>query len=69
MTPRSRGTEAYFELAGEFLARNGIESPRSSERIAAAAGQVNALKVRFWLPEPVFLTERPALSQPRQEVQ
>ena len=25
---RSRGTEAYFELAGEFLARNQIESPR-----------------------------------------
>jgi chromosome partitioning protein len=25
---RSRGTEAYFELAGEFLARNGIETPR-----------------------------------------
>lgn len=26
--PRSRGTEAYFELASEFLARNHIESPR-----------------------------------------
>ncbi len=25
--PRSRGTEAYFELAGEFMARNGIEIP------------------------------------------
>jgi chromosome partitioning protein len=25
--PRSRGTEAYFEMAGEFLARNGIEIP------------------------------------------
>ena len=24
---RSRGTEAYFELAGEFMARNGIEIP------------------------------------------
>ena len=33
--PRSRGTEAYFELAGEFLARNQMESPRSSERKAA----------------------------------
>jgi chromosome partitioning protein len=32
--PRSRGTEAYFELAGEYLARNGIESPRSLERKA-----------------------------------
>jgi chromosome partitioning protein len=29
---RSRGTEAYFELAGEFLARNNIESPRAAER-------------------------------------
>src|SRR6202020_2317439 len=26
--PRSRGTEAYFELAAEYLTRNGIESPR-----------------------------------------
>ena len=34
--PRSRGTEAYFELAGEYLARNRIESPRSLERKAAA---------------------------------
>lgn len=29
--PRSRGTEAYFELAGEFMARNGIEIPPSAE--------------------------------------
>jgi chromosome partitioning protein len=44
---RSRGTEAYFELTGEFLARNNIESPRSLERKAAA---INAPKVevRFW---------------------
>jgi chromosome partitioning protein len=44
---RSKGTEAYFELTGEFLARNNIESPRSLERKAAAA---NAPKVavRFW---------------------
>ena len=34
---RSRGTEAYFELAGEFLARNQMESPRSAERKAVAA--------------------------------
>jgi chromosome partitioning protein len=33
--PRSRGTEAYFEMAGEFLARNGIETPPRKERIAA----------------------------------
>jgi chromosome partitioning protein len=35
--PRSRGTEAYFELTGEFLARNQIESPRSAALKAAAA--------------------------------
>jgi len=34
--PRSRGTEAYFEMAGEFLARNGIETPRAKERKSAA---------------------------------
>lgn len=33
---RSRGTEAYFELAGEFLARNRIEIPRTEDRTAAA---------------------------------
>ena len=32
--PRSRGTQAYFELAGEFTARNGIEIPRKSEQEA-----------------------------------
>jgi len=35
--PRSKGTESYFELAGEFLARNGIESPRSLARKAGTA--------------------------------
>ncbi len=44
---RSRGTEAYFELAGEFLARNRIESPRSVARKAAAAARPKA-EVRFW---------------------
>jgi len=34
---RSRGTEAYFELAGEYMARNHIESPRSAERKAPGA--------------------------------
>jgi len=33
---RSRGTEAYFELAGEFLARNGIETSRKKGPVAAA---------------------------------
>jgi chromosome partitioning protein len=53
--PRSRGTEAYFELALEYLTRNGIESPRSLERKAAAlakppdpAPQPVRAKVRFW---------------------
>jgi chromosome partitioning protein len=53
--PRSRGTEAYFELAGEYLARNGIESPRAAERRADAAhppaGPPRSparVKVRFW---------------------
>jgi chromosome partitioning protein len=35
--PRSRGTEAYFELTGEFLARNKIVSPRSAALKAAAS--------------------------------
>ncbi|MGB6746251.1 MAG: ParA family protein [Terracidiphilus sp.] len=46
--PRSRGTEAYFELAGEFLARNQMESPRSLERKAAQAAPRPAARVRFW---------------------
>lgn len=48
--PRSRGTEAYFELAGEFLARNGMESPRGKKRKAAAAAAKDRPKpaVRFW---------------------
>jgi chromosome partitioning protein len=44
---RSRGTEAYFELAGEYLARNRIESPRSLERKVAANSKSKA-EVRFW---------------------
>jgi chromosome partitioning protein len=46
--PRSKGTEAYFELAGEFMERNGIESPRAKERKAAAAAARAGAKVRFW---------------------
>jgi chromosome partitioning protein len=45
--PRSRGTEAYFELAGEFLARNHIESPRSVERSQATGAKTDA-KAAFW---------------------
>jgi chromosome partitioning protein len=44
---RSRGTESYFELTGEFLARNNIESPRSLERKIAAANAPK-VEVRFW---------------------
>jgi chromosome partitioning protein len=44
---RSRGTEAYFELATEFLARNKMESPRAKARKAAAAQQPTRT-VRFW---------------------
>jgi chromosome partitioning protein len=32
---RSRGTQAYFELAGEFIARNGLEIPRKKKPSAA----------------------------------
>jgi chromosome partitioning protein len=50
--PRSRGTEAYFELASEFLARNGIESPRSLALKAAGPGKplssAEPATVRFW---------------------
>jgi chromosome partitioning protein len=44
---RSRGTEAYFELAGEYLARNRIESPKALERKLAANGRPKP-EVRFW---------------------
>jgi len=45
--PRSRGAEAYFEMAGEFLARNQIESPRSAERRAQTDDRGKA-KSPFW---------------------
>jgi chromosome partitioning protein len=44
---RSRGAEAYFELAGEYMARNHIESPRSAARKAALADRPKP-EVRFW---------------------
>jgi chromosome partitioning protein len=48
--PRSKGTEAYFELAGEFLARNGMESPRSLARkaVAAARAEKPPTAPKFW---------------------
>jgi chromosome partitioning protein len=47
--PRSRGTEAYYELAMEFMARNKIESPKAAERKAAAAApKPRGREIRFW---------------------
>ena len=45
--PRSRGTEAYFELAEEFLTRNGIESPRAALRKADSTAKSEP-RFRFW---------------------
>ncbi len=45
--PRSRGAEAYFELAWEFLARNQMESPRAAERRAQAVDHPRP-KGAFW---------------------
>lgn len=44
---RSRGADAYFELAMEFLARNKIESPRAAERKTKAENKPQT-KVTFW---------------------
>jgi chromosome partitioning protein len=40
--PRSRGTEAYFELAEEFLARNRMDSPGAASRRNAELTQPRA---------------------------
>jgi chromosome partitioning protein len=49
---RSRGTEAYFELAAEFMERNKIPNPRAAARKAAIAeaeaGGKSAKTVKFW---------------------
>jgi chromosome partitioning protein len=47
---RSRGAEAYFELAGEFMARNGMENPRGKARKAGQEKPLGKTKaeVRFW---------------------
>ena len=47
---RSRGAEAYHELAMELLERNGIESPEVKRRHAAAAAAASSLK-SFMQPE------------------
>jgi chromosome partitioning protein len=44
---RSRGAEAYFELAGEFLARNKMENPRQAERQIPRPARPEP-RVRFW---------------------
>ncbi len=51
--PRSRGAEAYRDLALEILIRNKVESPAEKKRLADAAKQPEAVqpekkKVRFW---------------------
>jgi chromosome partitioning protein len=48
--PKSRGAEAYRELALEVLARNGMESPEAKRRKAAAAAAASSLK-SFQQPE------------------
>ena len=44
---RSRGSDAYRELAEEFLKNNKVESPREKERKELASVRKNA-KLRFW---------------------
>jgi chromosome partitioning protein len=50
--PRSRGAEAYFELAAEYMERNKIPNPKAEARKAAAAEAQASGKtgktVRFW---------------------
>jgi chromosome partitioning protein len=48
--PRSRGSEAYRELALEILSRNNIASPEEARRKASAAAAANSLK-SFAAPE------------------
>lgn len=45
--PRSRGTEAYFDLATELLERNKIKAPRTAAR-KQAMKQPGDPKVHFW---------------------
>jgi chromosome partitioning protein len=48
--PKSRGAEAYRELALELLSRNHMESPEAKRRKAAAAAAASSLK-SFNIPE------------------
>ncbi len=45
--PRSRGTEAYFALTGEFMARNHIERPPGAEQKSTEPNRAPT-KVTFW---------------------
>ncbi len=47
--PRSRGAEAYQELARELLQRNGVESPRQTQAKVEGQQRVGSKPaVRFW---------------------
>lgn len=49
--PRSRGAEAYFDLAAEFMERNKIPSARAAAKKAAAAEGAagkSGKTVKFW---------------------
>lgn len=46
--PRSRGAEAYMELAREILERNKIQSPRAADRSEHEQKRKAGAKVRFW---------------------
>jgi chromosome partitioning protein len=51
--PRSRGTEAYFDLAAEFLERIQLKAPRTTSRKQAMnpngdSKEKKEAKVRFW---------------------
>jgi chromosome partitioning protein len=46
---RSRGSEAYFDLAAELMERNGIPNPRAVERKASQGpGPRTGKTVKFW---------------------
>jgi chromosome partitioning protein len=59
--PRSRGADAYFQMAGEFLARNQIESPRARERKALAEDRKAAADRKSATPD------RPKDDQPKED--
>ncbi len=46
--PRSRGAEAYFDLAAEYMERNQIPNPKEASRQASRLNAESSQKVRFW---------------------